>query len=348
MHTPTSIRSVVGLLTAGALLATAACAGSSGASDAPTATGEQAVETTRITLAEPVHGVGYLPLYAAQEAGFFAEEGLEVEVTTLAGGGHVNATLAGEVFGFIGGPESGGVANVRGADLVAVANVVNRGNVYVVAATGHEPADGESMAEYLAGKTIVGGRYGGTPNAILRHILVMEGLDPEGDVELIEVEDSSAIPSVVDQGQAEVAVVAEPQLGHGIAQGLWGEPIINPLQLLGPYAYSSIVVPRETITENPELVAAFVAALERGQELIETDPDYAAELTALEFPTMDDEVIASTLARAYADQLWGGTYLSEEAVETALEVARTGDILEDDDAPQTYAGIADNQFVTTD
>ncbi|MBO1753352.1 ABC transporter substrate-binding protein [Actinotalea sp. BY-33] len=340
--------SLLALATVSALTL-AACGG---AADADPGTAEPAAEAastemTTITVAEPVHGVGYLPLYAAQAEGFFAEEGLEVEVTTLTGGGHVNATLAGETFGFIGGPESGAVANVKGADLVTIANVVNRGNVYVVAAEGTEPAEGEDIGEYLTGKTIVGGRYGGTPNAILRHILALEGLDPESDVTLIEVEDSSAIPSVIAQGQADVAVVAEPQLGLGMAEGLWGEPFLNPLQLLGPYAYSSIVVPRETVENDPDLVQAFVTALEQGQELIESDPEYAAELTAVEFPTMDPEVIDSTLARAYADELWGGTHLTEEAVETALEVARSGNILDDSGTPQSFDQIADNQFVSS-
>lgn len=303
-------------------------------------------EVVSLTIAEPVHGVGYLPLYAAQDAGYFAEEGLEVEVTTLAGGGHVNATLAGEVFGFIGGPESGAVANVRGAELVTVANVVNRGNVYFVAPEGEEPAADEDLAEYFTGKTIVGGRYGGTPNAILRHILITEGLDPDADTDLVEVEDSSAIPSTIAQNAADLAVVAEPQLGLGIQQGLWGEPFLNPLELLGPYAYSSILVPVEATESDPDLVRSFVSALERGQDLIETDPDYTFELASKEFPTMDTDVLRQTLERAYADSLWEGTCLTENAVEVALEVARNGQILDDSAVPQTFENIATNEFIS--
>lgn len=334
-------RPAIALATSAALLlGLTACSGAAEAEGG-------AAAPTSLTIAEPVHGVGYLPLYAAQDKGFFAEEGLEVDVTTLTGGGHVNATLAGEVFGFIGGPESGAVANVRGAELITVANVVNRGNVYIVAPEGEEPAAGQDLGTYFAGKTIVGGRYGGTPNAILRHILIQEGLDPDADVDLVEVEDSSAIPSTIKQDAADIAVVAEPQLGLGIQEGLWSEPFLNPLELLGPYAYSSIVVPVSVTEEDPELVKRFVAALEKGQELIETDPDYAFELASREFSTMEPEVLTQTLERAYADSLWEGTCLSEAAVEVALEVARSGDILDDSDAPQTFANIATNEFVSS-
>lgn len=314
----------------------AASTAESGDSDGP--------EPVTITIAEPVHGVGYLPLYAAMESGAFAEQNITVDVVTLTGGGHVNAVLSGEVFGFIGGVESGAVANIRGASLQGVVNVVNRGNVYFAAPEGDEPAAGDDLGEYLDGLTIVGGRHGGTPNAILRYILIENELDPDADTMLEELEDSSAIPAAMAAGTSDIAVVAEPQLGLGIEQGLWGDPFFNVPQELGPYAYSSIVVPTSTIDEDPELVQRFVTALMEGQELIEGDPDYAFELATEEFPTLDPASLQATLDRAYADSLWEGSCLSEEAIEMNLEVARAGEILDDSDAPQSYETVATTQF----
>lgn len=325
-----------GAVTALALVTLSACGGGSTAA-------EGADGLKKIVIAEPVHGTGYLPLYAAIDQGYFEEAGLDVTTTTLTGGGHVNALLSNEVFGFIGGPESGAVANVKGAALTSIANVVNRGNVYFVAAKGEEPAEGEELGEYFEGKRIVGGRYGGTPSAILRHILIENGLDPE-EMDLQELDDSSAIPAVIQSGRADIAVVAEPQLGAGIAEGLWGEPFLNPLELLGPYAYSVIVTQQKTIDDDPETVQAFVSALAKGQADIEGDPEYAQTLSEQEFPTMDPATIASILERAYADQLWGGTYLDEAAIDTALQIARDGEVLKDEDSPQTFDTVATNEF----
>lgn len=332
----------VGVALVGASVALAGCAGP--AADTGAAGDTTGPEPVTITIAEPVHGVGYLPLYAAIESGAFADEGITVEVTTLTGGGHVNSVLSGEVFGFIGGVESGAVANVKGASLQGVVNVVNRGNVYFVAPEGAEPAAGEDLGEYFSGTTIVGGRHGGTPNAILRYLLTQNGIDPDADTTLQELEDSSAIPAAMSAGAADLAVVAEPQLGLGVAQGLWTEPFLNVPEELGPYAYSSIVVPTKTIDENPQLVQRFVDAMMKGQELIESDPEYAAELGAAEFPTLDPAVLQATLDRTYADSLWDGSCLSEDAVEVNLEVARVGGILLDDEAPQTYDTVATTQF----
>jgi len=321
-----------------ASLSVAGCSGS----DATAQAGGD--ETAVITIAEPLHSIGYLPLYAAIESGAFADVGLTVEVTTLTGGGHVNAVLSGEVFGFIGGVESGAVANIRGASLIGVANVVNRGNVYFTAPAGAEPAPGEDLGSYFWGATIVGGRHGGTPNAILRYILTQHGLDPDTDTVLQELEDSSAVPAAMRAGSADIAVTSEPQLGLGVSEGVWSEPFLNVPEMLGPYAYSSIVVPEETIETQADLVQRLVDALMMGQELIESDPDYAFELASQEFDTLDPAVIQATLDRAYADSLWDGSCLSEAAVEVNLEVARVGGILADEDAPQTYDDVATTQF----
>ena len=302
--------------------------------------------TTSITVAEPVHSIGYLPLYAAVDEGYFEDAGLEVEVPTLAGGGFVNALLSKQAFGFIGGSEAAAVANIKGADLVTIANVVNRGNVYFTAKTGLA-YDGEDLAGFLKGKTIAVGRYGGTPNAILRYVLLENGLDPEEDVTLIESEDSSAVISIVQQGQADIAVTAEPQLGQGIKQGIWQEPFLNPPQLIGPYAYSSIIIQRSTLEDDRETAQAFVDALEKGQDLIESDPDAALRIAQQEFPTMDEATIQATLDRAYADHLWEGTELSEAAIETDLEVARAGDILKDEDDPVTFDELVDTSLIST-
>lgn len=326
------------------VLAGATALGLAGCAAPAAGQGSEPGEPATITIAEPVHNVGYLPLYAAIESGAFADAGLTVEVTTLAGGGHVNSVLSGEVFGFIGGVESGAVANIRGASLKGVVNVVNRGNVYFVAPEGQEPDEGEDLGDYFEGTTIVGGRHGGTPNAILRYILTQHGIDPDADTVLEELEDSSAIPAAMAAGTSDIAVVAEPQLGLGISQGLWTEPFLNVPEELGPYAYSSIVVPAATIEENPDLVQRLVDAIMVGQELIETDPEYAYELALAEFPTLEPEVVQAILDRAYADSLWDGSCLSEEAIAVNLEVARTGGILLDEADPQTYGDVATTQF----
>ncbi|MCM2677179.1 ABC transporter substrate-binding protein [Alkalicoccobacillus plakortidis] len=58
-------------------------------------------EMKKVSIAEPAHLTGYLPLYIAIHEGYFEEEGLEVEMVTAAGGAHVTTLVSGEVWGNI-------------------------------------------------------------------------------------------------------------------------------------------------------------------------------------------------------------------------------------------------------
>jgi len=120
-----------------------------------------------LLVAEPVHSTGYLPMYIAMAKDYFAESGITVKIVTIeTGSGHTNAVLSGQAFAFIGGPEHNAFAKLRGAELRAVANVVNRGNVYLIAAKGVEPKPGQDWPSYMKGKTIGTGLFSGTPNSI--------------------------------------------------------------------------------------------------------------------------------------------------------------------------------------
>src|SRR4029079_9670155 len=130
-----------------------------------------------LLVAEPVHSTGYLPMYIAMAKGYFAEADIEVKIVTIeTGSGHTSAVLSGQAFAFIGGPEHNAFAKAKGAELRAVVGCVDRGNVYICAATGQEPKDRDFPA-YFKGKTIAVSAFGATPNSIMRYLLAKWKLD---------------------------------------------------------------------------------------------------------------------------------------------------------------------------
>ena len=138
-----------------------------------------------LLVAEPVHSTGYLPMYIAMANGYFAESDIVVKIVTIeSGGGHTNAVLSGQAFAFIGGPEHNAFAKAKGAELRAVVHCVDRGNVYLCAAKGHEPKD-RDWPSYFKGKSVAVGPYSGTPNSIMRYLLAKWKLDAKRDVTLI-------------------------------------------------------------------------------------------------------------------------------------------------------------------
>ena len=296
----------------------------------------------RLVIAEPVHGVGYLPLYVANAKGYFAEHGIDLHVLTVeSGSGHINAVLSGQAFAFIGGPEHDAFAKLRGAELRSVANIVDRGNVYLVAPKGTQ-YDPNDMATVLKGKTVVTGAYGGTPNSIIRYLVQKAGLTLDRDVKLVETTVAGAL-AVMKAGQAQIAVTSEPQLTQGIRQDIWGEPFYSVPKQLGPYAYSTINVQQDSIAKDPATVELFVRNLIRGLQFTHDHPDEAAAIARQEFPTMPQDDMKATLDRSFADGLWSTTGLvSEQGWTTAKDVVMAAGLLKQDVA---YDAIIDMSFV---
>jgi NitT/TauT family transport system substrate-binding protein len=295
-----------------------------------------------IIVAEPVHSIGYLPLYVAMAENYFAESDITVKILTVeSGSGHTNAVLSGQAFAFIGGPEHNAFAKAKGAELRAVVHCVDRGNIYFCAAKGQDPT-GTDWASYFKGKTIALGPFGGTPNSITRYLLGKWKLDAKRDVTLVEVP-NSAVPAAIKGGQAQIGVSTEPMITQGIRQGLWSEPFYNVPKELGPYAYSTLNIRLESIQKDPDLVRGFVRAMAKGLKFTYAKPDAAAEIAKKQFPTMALEDLKATLDRSFKDELWSKDGLiSRAAWTTGSTVVRDAGILKSD---VSYDEIIDMSFI---
>lgn len=298
-----------------------------------------------IVVAEPVHLIGYLPLYTAIHEGYFADEGLDVSVVQATGGAHVTAVVSGDAFAAIGGVDSYNFANQGNDDpIIAIVNCVNRANVYLFARKGLVPASDspEDMASFLKDKIIVAGRYGGSPNVLTRYLVKSVGLDPDTDVMLSENADASTVTAMLQYGQGDIGNGGEPQISEGVTAGIFEEPFIK-FPDLGDYAYSVIGVKHSAIENEPELCAAFVRAMIRALQTIHEDRTIAEKILLLEFPTLTDEGRKAALDRAYEDDLWSvDGFISQQAVDTCMEVVSVSGLFEGE---WDYTKMVDMQFV---
>lgn len=298
-------------------------------------------ELTPITVAEPVHLIGYLPLYVAIHEGYFAEEGLDVSVVQATGGAHVTAVVSGDAFAVIGGVDSYNFANQGNADpIIAIVNCVNRANVYLFARKGLIP--GENMADFLKGKTIIAGRYGGSPNVLTRYLVKSVELDPDTDVTLLENADASTVTAMLKYGQGDIGNGGEPQISEGVTAGIFEEPFVA-FPDLGDYAYSVIGVKQSAIEGQSDLCAAFVRAMVKALKVVQEDRATAEKVLLLEFPTLTDEGRKAALDRAYEDNLWSvDGFISQEAVDTCMEVVSVSGLYE---GTWDYEKMVDMSFV---
>lgn len=298
-----------------------------------------------LTVAEPVHLIGYLPLYVAIHEGYFAEEGLDVTVVQATGGAHVTAVVSGDAFAVIGGVDSNALANQGNSDpIVGIVNCVNRANVYLFARKGLSPASSgdEDMAAFLRGKRIVAGRFGGSPNLLTRYLVQQVGLDPDRDVTLIENADASTVTAMLQHGQGDIGNGGEPQIMEGVTAGVWEEPFVK-FPDLGDYAYSVIGVKRSTIENDPDTCQKFVRAMQRALKAVQEDHALAAHILEKEFSTLTEEGRAAALKRAYEDSLWSPDgIISPDAVNMTMTVLQSSGLY---DGEYTYGGLVDMRFV---
>jgi NitT/TauT family transport system substrate-binding protein len=302
----------------------------------------RSAEARMLTVTEPQHGIGYLPLYVAVKKGFFEKEGLTVKVLTVeAAAAHTNAVLSGQAYAFIGGPEHNAYAKLKGAELRAVANVVDRGNLYLVAKAG-TVANGDDMAATLRGKSIVTTFYGGTPNSITRYLIAKAGLKLGEEVKIVESTGAGAL-AAIRAGTVPLATTTEPLLTQGVRAGIWTEPFFNVPQRLGPYAYSTLNIRRDSIDKDPAATEAFVRGVIAGLRHTYDHPDEAAVIARQEFPTMPLDDMKATLDRTFADGLWSRDgKVSEAAWTTAKSVVMAAGLLKQD---VPYADIIDMSFI---
>ena len=295
-----------------------------------------------LTVAEPVHLIGYLPLYVAIHEGYFAEEGLDVSVVQATGGAHVTAVVSGDAFAVIGGVDSYNFANAAGTDdpIIAIVNCVNRANVYLFARKGLVP--GDDMAAFLKSKTIIAGRYGGSPNVLTRYLVKENGLDPDTDVTLLENADASTVTAMLKYGQGDIGNGGEPQISEGVTEGIFEEPFVA-FPDLGDYAYSVIGVRKSAIEGQPDVCAAFVRAMQKGLATVHNDRETAERILQLEFPTLTDAGRKAALDRAYADNLWSlDGFISQAAVDTCMEVVTVSGLWEGE---WKYEDMVDMRFL---
>lgn len=302
-------------------------------------------ERKTLVVAEPVHLIGYLPLYLAIHEGYFAEEGLDVTAVQATGGAHVTAVVSGDAFAVIGGVDSSALANRGSSDpILGIVNCVNRANVYLFARTGLFPASDsdEDMAAFLRGKSIVAGRFGGSPNLLTRYLLATVGLDPDKDVTLVENADASTVTAMLQHGQGDIGNGGEPQISEGITAGIWEEPFVK-FPDLGDYAYSVLGVKRSTIENDPETCEKFVRAMLKALKTVQEDHELAAQVLEKEFSTLSAEGRAAALARAYEDNLWSvDGVISEDAVNMTMTVLRSSGLFDEEYA---YEDAVDMRFV---
>jgi NitT/TauT family transport system substrate-binding protein len=295
-----------------------------------------------LVMAEPGHSIGFLPVYVADQKGYFHDEGIDLKVTAMNTPAFVNAVLTGDAFAFLGSVDHNALAKVNGKELKAVVDLDCRANIYLLARRDLMPVTTD-IASFLRGKRIAVSSFGGTPNNMLRYLLAKWGLEPGKDVTLIESSSAAVISTIVKNRQAEVGVSREPIITQAYSQGIWGQPIYNAARELGPYTDTAVSVRGDSLTREPTLVRGLVKAVLRGLIYVNAHQAEMLDAAKADFPTAAPQDLQASLTRSFTDGIFSEDgFIPPKAWDTGEAVIRQAGILK---GLVAYGEVIDMHFV---
>ncbi len=307
-----------------------------GGKDAPAASGD----LTKVTLNEVAHSIFYAPQYVAIEEGYFAEEGIELDLVTGFGADKtMTAVLSGEAdIGFMGSEASIYVYSQNPDDyIVNFAQLTQRAGNFLVS---REPMENFQWSD-LKGKNVLGGRKGGMPQMVFEYILKKNNLDPATDMNIDQSIDFGATAAAFSGGSGDFTVEFEP--GATTLEKEGAGYVVASLGVDSGYVpYTAYSAKQSYIKEHPELVQGFTNALQKGMDYVQNHtPEEIAKVIAPQFKETDLDVITAIVTRYYEQDTWKSDLVFEESSFTLLQ-----DILEEADELETRVPYED--LVTTD
>ena len=266
---------------------------------------------TKVVLNEVAHSIFYAPMYVAIEEGYFAEEGIELELVTGFGADKtMTAVLTGEAdIGFMGSESTvytyaGGTADY----VVNFAQLTQRAGNFLVS---REPVEDFSW-DMLLGKDVLGGRAGGMPEMVFEYILEKNGIDPATELNIDQSIDFGSTAAAFSGGQGDYTVEFEPhatmleEKGEGYVVASLGEDS-------GYVPYTSFSAKKSYLEENRDTVQAFTNALQRGMDYVQSHtPEEIAKVIAPQFAETELETLTKIVERYYNQDTWKENLIFEK------------------------------------
>jgi len=314
----------------------------------------QDLEQLRMTI--PVPALVFYPIFAAQEKGFFAEEGIEMEVIQTQGDGpDVDALIAGSVQFTTSTPNRLLTAYEQGRPLKAVMSVSGKMQIHCfinkesAAEAGITPdMELEDKLPLLDGMLLAGTRPGSFSYLVGIDYITRGGLVPQEDVRIIGVGGGPAMIAAVENRQADLGCFASPVVEIAVSRGQSEWFVNNALAedpLFPELLFELVYVRPDYAEQNPETVRGVLRALVNANEwIMQASPEEHLEVVKPLFPELEDDVLLEAIETVKAGITVDGC-ISDAQVENAVAFLRRVDMLQTEVPP---SAVIDNSFLPHD
>ena len=250
--------------------------------------------------------INHTGLYVAQELGYFAEEGLEIQIIQPQDNVATQLIAADQAdFGYS-YQEEVTFARVAGLPVVSLAAVIQH-NTSCFAALAESGI--RTIADF-AGHTY-GGWGGEVENALIEYFMEQEG--KPGSVNILNIGTSDFFTAVED-GTIDFSWIYYGVTG--VEAELRGVDLsriyLRDIDPTFDY-YTPVIIASETmLTEKPELVKSFMRALSRGYQYADANPEEAADILIEAVPEVDADLVRAGQAWLSGQYQGDATYWGEQ------------------------------------
>lgn len=255
-----------------------------------------------------------VPIWNAKEGGYFAQNGLDVSVATIASGAPILAAL-----------ESGDVpiSNAGGQELVNAE--VNGSSVVMVGGFGHKPTNSiicsPSIAkpDDLKGKTI-----GVSGIGAVSHVsgqLAVQKLGMKDQVKFLATGGLPETLAAIKTGKVDCGMLSPPQTFQAVQQqGL--REVVDVAKLDVSTQNAVVATTRKYATEHPDIVDKYLRATLQAVHRAYTDKAFTVQSITKYAQISDPDLASKTYDYFHDGQIWDKDgVLLPDAIQSNLDVS---------------------------
>lgn len=249
--------------------------------------------------------------WIAKEAGYFAEEGLDVELVRVGGSTRMVAAMLG-----------GSAPIIQAGAIAAISANVAGGDVVIIGATGtvspfrlmarpeiKQPSD-------LKGKRAGITTFGSTSDQVVRIALKQFNLEPNKDVALLSFGAQPEAFAALQSGAVQVAALSYPLYPKAAKLGM--RELVNFGEIGVEDINGTVITTRAFIAQNRDTAVRFLRAFARGMQRYRTDKEFSKKVLGKYGKISDEETLEGTW-QDYAPTLQKTPRPSLKAIQFMIE-----------------------------
>lgn len=255
----------------------------------------------------------YLPLWTANDAGFFKKQGLNVEVVHVGSSPiAISALMTNETQVLSGGGTVAPSAYLQGERGLQIFARMN--NRFVFSLFSHPSI---TTLEGIKGKKLGITRFGGSLEFATRYFLRQKGIDARKDLNMIQLGRVPDIATAMIAGSIEAGTVSFPH--HLILKRLGYRELADLSQMDTPYATTAFVGRKSYLAENEPQMERFVRALVEAIHYLRTHRAEGLKILA-RYTRLDDMDILGQDLDFHVQKIWPRVpQIQPEDLKLALE-----------------------------